>query len=169
MLPVLSRHPAELRCSDRPAHRSDAESHPWHRHISGAYDRFVSIVGRALNRQGIAVSQALPGDMARGRSPVCFERDAGETLLLNNKKVLGCAQRRTQRAVLVHGALLLDLDVPLHCRVFDVPESRIRAVMTHLPPCRPDELAASIAEETAKSLDLSPEWRNSDLTASRQS
>ena len=134
--------------------------HPWASRIEGLYEQFVGVVGRALNKENIPVRPPLPGETVRGRrSTVCFENDAGETLLLHRKKVFGCAQRRRKRAVLVHGALLLKLDVSMHGRVFGVPQTHVSAVMTHLPACRPTDLTAAVVREAALALNCLPVWK----------
>jgi hypothetical protein len=38
----------------------------------------------------------------------CFERHSGYDLLADGRKIMGSAQRRTTKAVLQHGSLLLD-------------------------------------------------------------
>jgi lipoate-protein ligase A len=108
--------------------------HAWASSIRGLYSRFVSAVSAALRQINIA---ALPLDVVSAprpeKSPICFEADSGETLVLNKRKVFGCAQHRTRDAVLVHGTLLLGLDVPQHSRVFKVPEDRIARSLSAVP------------------------------------
>ena len=46
-------------------------------------------------------------------------------LLVNNKKISGCAQTRKNKTILQHGTLLLDLDVHEMFRVLKVPKEKI--------------------------------------------
>ena len=108
--------------------------HPWARQINGLYQHFVTHVGDALRNLGVAVT--VPGNRrpsVPGSSHICFESDFGETLLFEHRKVFGCAQRRLRHSILVHGTLLLAIDVALQSRVFNVPESRITRAMSHIP------------------------------------
>lgn len=108
--------------------------HQWTRRIDNLYRHFIVCVTQGLAHMGIEVT--MPKDSPQTppkMSKICFEADFGETLLLNGRKVFGCAQRRTKRAVLVHGSLLLGLDVAQQSRVFNVPEDRIARTMTCIP------------------------------------
>ncbi len=126
--------------------------HLWARGIHTLYGAFVSAVAEALEGLGAEVRPWRPGDgTPRRRSPICFEDHRGETLLAGGRKVLGCAQTRRRRAVLVHGALLFDLNVPFQARVFDVEPGRILAAMGPLP-ARPGLGPATAARAVCRSL-----------------
>ena len=130
-------------------------AHPWARGIGPLYDGFVESLREAVATFGIHCERARrPAPRPRARSPICFEDQLTESLLLDGKKVLGCAQVRRASAALVHGTLLLGLDVNLQAEVFGVPTQRITAAMAALPPPPPSPraLARSCALSLARSL-----------------
>jgi lipoate-protein ligase A len=126
-------------------------AHPWARGIGSLYDGFVEALRSAVASLGIPCDRARAlAPRPRGRSPICFEDQRTESLLLGGRKVLGCAQIRRTSSVLVHGTLLLGLDVPLQAAVFGVQPERIAAAMTALPP--PAPAAPALARICARSL-----------------
>ncbi len=135
--------------------------HPWARSIPGLYDRFVTVLGAVLARLGVAVERGVApvGPRTRARSPLCFEDVLGETLLVDGRKAVGCAQARRAGAVLVHGVIALGLDVATQSRVFGIPEERVRAAMAPVrlgPVARaslPGELAAAFARALGATAD----------------
>ncbi len=104
-------------------------SHPWAGSIRGLYDRFLDGVQAALAELGVSTERGTEAAAGRERSPICFEDHALESLLLDGRKVLGCAQRRRLHGVLVHGTLLFALDAELQARLYRVPVQRITAAM----------------------------------------
>jgi lipoyl(octanoyl) transferase len=131
-------------------------AHPWARSIPDSYDGFVAAIERGLGTLGIATRRSSKREGARHkRSPICFEDHASETLLMGQKKVLGCAQMRRNRAVLVHGVLLLGLDTGLQAQIYKVPETHIGSLLGHLPKAAvrsPEFLAAHLAQAIAGAL-----------------
>jgi len=131
--------------------------HPWTRSIPGLYERFVATIVLALSGIGIAVERpaAHPGTR-RPRSPICFEDDRGETLLAAGRKAVGCAQARRREGVLVHGLLLLGVDVALQAAAYGVDEARIRAALGPLadPPPAREALAEALVGAVADALRL---------------
>ncbi len=108
--------------------------HPLAASVHGLYGAFVSVVEGVLSSLGVPVRRWGPADGSpRRRSPLCFEDHLGETLLLDGRKVLGCAQTRRLRAVLVHGVLPLSLDAEAAAAVFRIDPQRVRAAMAPLP------------------------------------
>ena len=102
--------------------------HPWAKGIIGLYGRFLDVLGPALRSAGSKVSRlADPARASRVRSPICFLDQLSDTLVVDGKKVVGCAQTRRSGAVLIHAAILLGLDAELYARVFGVDESDIRS------------------------------------------
>ena len=134
--------------------------HPWARRIDGLYDHFVEAVRAALAQLGVTAERWKPaGGVFSGRSPICFEDHRAESLLVHSKKVLGCAQARRQRAVLVHGTLLFHLDPRLQAEVYGVSETRIRDAMAPIPDqagLSPVPFAAVLARTMAAALALPP-------------
>jgi lipoate-protein ligase A len=68
-----------------------------------------------------------PARASRVRSPICFLDQLSDTLVIDGKKVVGCAQTRRGGAVLIHAAILLGLDAELYARVFGVDAADIRS------------------------------------------
>lgn len=101
-------------------------SHPWAAGIVGLYDRFLDVVEPALVELGSAVERI--GDPRRGgrvRSPICFEDQLADTLVVDGRKAVGCSQTRRKGGVLIHAAVLLGLDADLYARVFGVDARRV--------------------------------------------
>ena len=131
-------------------------SHPWAQGIQGLYDAFVESVRAGLAAAGIGTERpAVRPPSPTVRSPICFEDHRTETLLLGGRKVLGCAQARRSRSVLVHGTLLFRLDAEVQARIFGVPSARIEAAMGALPSPSPEgagSLAPALAGQMASDL-----------------
>jgi lipoate-protein ligase A len=134
--------------------------HPWAKEIVGLYDRFLAVLEPSLNAIGAAVERfAGPGHAARVRSPICFEDQLADTLLVNGRKVVGCSQTRRKGAVLIHAAVLLGLDPGTYARVFRVDESRVAAALA--PAVTGVDWRAigdSVATEMGRALDADLRW-----------
>jgi lipoate-protein ligase A len=108
------------------------ESHAWAKGIVDLYGRFLDVLAPALRSLGSKVSRlAEPARASRVRSPICFLDQLSDTLMVDGKKAVGCAQTRRRGAVLIHAAVLLGLDVELYARVFGV---KVEAVRKGLAP-----------------------------------
>jgi lipoate-protein ligase A len=104
------------------------QNHPWAKGIIDLYERFLDVLGPALRSLGSEVSRLeKPTRASRVRSPICFLDQLSDTLVVDGKKVVGCAQTRRGGAVLIHAAVLLGLDAELYARVFDVEAADIEA------------------------------------------
>ena len=122
--------------------------HPWSASIHDRYSVFVESIRRALSDLGVNTVRWRPGDgTPRRRSPICFEDHLAESLLLDGRKILGCAQVRRRRAVLVHGTVLFHLDAATQARIYGVDEARIEQAMASLP--RAEGLTPRTLAETA--------------------
>jgi len=111
------------------------QEHPWARGVLGLYSRFLDALEPALRKAGgDVVRTASPRRASRVRSPICFEDHLSDTLVVGERKVAGCAQTRRGGAVLVHSAVLLDLDAGLYGRVFGVSEERVLAGLAAAVP-----------------------------------
>ena len=108
-------------------------NHPWSQTIAPLYGRFTAWVKAALTKQSFSCKGWNHRRPSAPRSAICFESHTDDTLLIEGRKVFGSAQRRQKTGVLIHGTLLLDLDVPQHSRVFGVPKAHIRRIMCALP------------------------------------
>jgi lipoate-protein ligase A len=104
------------------------QDHPWAKGVVGLYGRFLDVLDPALGSMGSKVSRIAEASHAsRVRSPVCFLDQLSDTLAVEGRKAVGCAQTRRGGAVLIHAAVLLGLDAELYERIFGVPAAEIRA------------------------------------------
>jgi lipoate-protein ligase A len=128
-IPVLRR----LSGGTGVVHRNDLgvslalpNDHPWAGAIVGLYDRLLEVLESALVELGSRVERPPEAKRSsRVRSPICFEDQLADTLLLGGRKVVGCSQVRRRTGVLIHAAILLGLDAQLVARVFRVDEERV--------------------------------------------
>lgn len=75
---------------------------------NGLYDRVHEGFAALLGYLGIAVSRGSAAGACSHHGPFfCFERHSCFDLIVNGRKILGSAQRRTNQAVLQHGSLIL--------------------------------------------------------------
>lgn len=74
------------------------------------YDHVHGIITDWLAGLGVKVRGGAPGraSCSHGGPFFCFERHSCLDLLVNGRKLMGSAQRRTAHAVLQHGSLILD-------------------------------------------------------------
>lgn len=126
--------------------------HLWAGGVIGLYGRFLDVLGPALRSLGSRVSRLEQSARAsRVRSPVCFLDQLSDTLAVDGRKAVGCAQTRRRGAVLIHAAVLLGLDAPLYERVFGVPADEVRAglapALVGVDPARVGEVVAAFLAE----------------------
>jgi lipoate-protein ligase A len=104
------------------------QTHPWAKGIVGLYGRFLDVLEPALRSAGSEVRRLSdPRRGSRVRSPICFLDQLADSLVVDGRKAVGCAQTRRRGAVLIHAAILLALDAGLYSDVFGVPEDSVRA------------------------------------------
>jgi len=137
--------------------------HPWATGIVGLYGRFLDVLGPALRSLGSDVSRlADPARASRVRSPVCFLDQLSDTLVVDGKKVVGCAQTRRGGSVLIHAAIMLGLEAELYARVFGVAADEVRqGLAPALPGADWRQVGNAIVEKLADALGL--EARRSPL------
>jgi len=130
--------------------------HPWAQGITSLYGRFLDALAPGLQNLG-SRAERMPAPKKAGsrRSRICFEDQTSDTLLVDGKKVVGCAQTRRRHSVLIHAAVLLGLDETLYSKVFTVDVERVRAglgvaVQGHIWR----DVAVSVGAEFARVLDL---------------
>jgi lipoate-protein ligase A len=133
--------------------------HPWSTTIGGLYDAFVESIRSSLAARGVTTERGAGRAPAGERSPICFEDHLAETLALDGRKLLGCAQARRREGVLVHGALLLGVDAALQGQVYGVSRARVERILGRVPPeayPSPEALARSLAQGLASALGEAP-------------
>ena len=132
------------------------QDHPWAMGVVGLYGRFLDILGPVLRSLGSGVSRlAEPAHASRVRSPICFLDQLSDTLAIDGRKAVGCAQTRRRRSVLIHAAVLFGVEVDLYEKVFGVPAERVSAGLAPaLPGADPRVVGEAIAEGLAKALGL---------------
>ena len=87
------------------------QTHPWAQGIISLYGRFLDVLEPALRSVGADVTRvAEPRRASSVRSPICFLDQLADTLVVDGRKAVGCAQTRRKGAVLIHAAVLLGLD-----------------------------------------------------------
>lgn len=129
--------------------------HPWAATIGGLYDAFVESLRASLAAVGVTTERGSGRARAGDRSPICFEDHLAETLAVDGRKLLGCAQARRREAVLVHGALLLGIDSALQAQIYGVPQERIEKILGRVPPgsyTSPDALMRALATDLSARL-----------------
>jgi len=132
------------------------QTHLWAQGIISLYDRFLNVLEPALRSVGADVSRvAEPRRASRVRSPICFLDQLADTLVVDGRKAVGCAQTRRRGAVLIHAAVLLGLDAELYSRVFGTP---VEEVASGLAPALPNGnwrvAGDAIADQLGKTLGL---------------
>ncbi|MGD9253757.1 MAG: hypothetical protein PVG92_07490 [Holophagae bacterium] len=105
-----------------------SQDHPWAEGIVSLYGRFLDTLEPALRSLGSRASRLDdPAHAGRVRSPICFLDQLSDTLVVEGKKAVGCAQTRRKGAVLIHAAVLLGLDSDLYEAIFRVPATEVQA------------------------------------------
>ena len=102
---------------------------------SGPRDLFASYrfiaqgVRNALAKFGIA-SDFMEGH--GGREGLCYLREEGVSVGVRGRKISGGAQKRTPKAILQHGTLLVQSDLERNARLFHRTPDEIAAAVTSL-------------------------------------
>jgi len=135
-------------------------THPWARGLRSLYGLFLEALAPALRSLGAEVERTGEGAPAVAeRSPICFEDQGSDTLVVGGRKVVGCAQARRARAVLVHAAVLLRLEAEVYARVFRVEPGRVaRALAPAVADGDPAEVGRAVAEAFARDLGAEARW-----------
>jgi len=85
--------------------------------IVESYKKISKGIMAGLNNLGLAPELSEHGTEEAG-SAVCFEEPSWYEMTINNKKIVGSAQKRIDGKVLQHGAVLIDLDILKYARCF---------------------------------------------------
>lgn len=87
------------------------EGAPWQQRGKSWLDRMHGIVAAALGRLGVAVKPVGPDETYKLSDVLCFLHQTPGDLLLQGRKIVGSAQRKSKGALLQHGAILLGQSV----------------------------------------------------------
>ena len=140
----------------------------------GLYEQMHAAIAEALGPLGVRAQRRGSGaeDSPRRGPFFCFARRYAEDLVLDGGKIAGSAQRRTKRAVLQHGSIMLNRRYAQQsCATaeFDVTDetiddltARIGRAFTHACglPLRPGACSASesATADTLRDKYLADEW-----------
>ncbi|MEN8163410.1 MAG: hypothetical protein ABFS37_04715 [Acidobacteriota bacterium] len=131
--------------------------HHWAEKITGLYTLFLGALAPALEAAGgSGRHKENPHTGGRERSPICFEDQLSDTLVAGGRKVVGCAQARRSRAVLIHAAVSLNLAVDVYAGSFRVSERRIEEGLGEaVPGGHADEVAPHVVTALERALEMS--------------
>ncbi len=103
--------------------------------ILGAYKAISRSIVGALKGLGVDADFARPGSMSPmsdERSEACFYTPSRQEVLVGGLKIAGSAQRRLKNALLLHGSIMLSIDLSLLRRVFHDDSDGLMNRMTWL-------------------------------------
>jgi len=145
------------------------QEHPWAKGIVSLYVSFLDVLEPALRSVGAEVSRLDdPRRGSRVRSSICFLDQLSDTLVVDGKKAVGCAQTRRRGAVLIHAAVLLGLHAELYSRVFGVPEEELRVGLAPaVLGADWREVGEAIVEGFARALEMEIDRRSLEPIAGR--
>lgn len=85
--------------------------------VLDSYRRISSGIAASLRILGL---DALMSDRAMGdeRSAACFHDPSWYELIVNNRKIVGSAQKRVRGKLMQHGSVLIDIDIDRYARCF---------------------------------------------------
>ncbi|MHB8584736.1 MAG: lipoate--protein ligase family protein [Thermoplasmatota archaeon] len=118
------------------------------RDIPGSFAFLSDGVRRGLISLGLDVEvQSAPG---RAAEDLCYLRHQGTNLFVGGRKISGGAQRRTPKAILQHGTVIVERDEERMARLFRSDVAEIRSKVTSLHeegyrPTRAEIVAALLA------------------------
>ena len=130
--------------------------HGWAQKITGLYQLFLGALAPALEAAGGQGRHTeVPAKAGRDRSPICFEDQLSDTLAAAGRKVVGCAQARRSRAVLIHAAVSLNLAADIYAGAFGVTHQRIEDGLGEaVPGGHPRDVATHVENALAKALEM---------------
>jgi len=100
------------------------------RDITGSFALMSAGVVEALRGLGVAAEiESVPDNT---RETLCYVRKQGTNVVVGGRKISGGAQRRTDRAILQHGTIIVRRDEERMARLFGTPREQIEARVTSL-------------------------------------
>lgn len=111
------------------------------RDISGSFARMSDGVVRGLRALGLpAKIESVPDNT---RETLCYVRKQGTNVMVRGRKISGGAQRRTDKAVLQHGTVIVKREEERMARLFGASVDQVRERVTSL-----EEEGAAVPRET---------------------
>jgi len=110
------------------------------RDITGSFAYLSAGVVEALRVLGLPAEVESVADNTR--DALCYVRKQGTNVVVRGRKISGGAQRRTDKAILQHGTIIVRRDEERSARVFRTPIEDIRARVTSL-----EEEGVSVSRE----------------------
>jgi len=124
------------------------------RDITGSFAHISQGVVDTLRALGLPARIESVADNTR--ETLCYVRKQGTNVTVDGRKISGGAQRRTDKAVLQHGTLIIERDEARSAQLFGSDEATIAARVTSLPEhgveVARDKLAALLADHLARAL-----------------
>lgn len=129
-------------------------SHQWAEQINNLYELFLGALAPALEAAGGQGKYKEDAQSSvRDRSPICFEDQLSDTLVVGGRKVVGCAQARRANSVLIHAAVSLNLAVNVYAAAFGVSTDRIkRGLGEAVPGGKAREIASFVEKALPEAL-----------------
>jgi lipoyl(octanoyl) transferase len=103
-----------------------------------SYEKISKAFGLALSKIGLASELKLQRVFHRNRSPLCFQVTSYGEITVNNRKVIGSAQKRWPDGFLQQGSIPFTLDGGEILKVFRLKSSEIEEKFTGLKNVLPD-------------------------------
>lgn len=100
------------------------------RDIAGSFAALSAPVVDALRHLGLPATIESVADNTR--ETLCYVRKQGTNVMVGGRKISGGAQRRTDRALLQHGTIIVRRDEDRMARLFRTPTGEIQARVTSL-------------------------------------
>lgn len=100
------------------------------RDITGSFAFLSDGVVRALRALGLPAEIESVSDNTR--ETLCYVRKQGTNVMVNGRKISGGAQRRSDKAVLQHGTVIVRRDEERMARLFGAPLDQVRERVTSL-------------------------------------
>jgi len=119
--------------------RTDHE--PFSKGLLDSYKKISAVFNLALNKLGIQAESKKHREKGRvlAGSPLCFQSSSFGEILIDNKKIIGSAQKRWTDGLLQQGSIPYIIDEPATMKVFRLkPSQNIKESMTGLKDIIPD-------------------------------
>ena len=111
-----------------------------------SYEKISKAFGLALSKVGLSSTLKLQREPHRDRSPLCFQSTSYGEITINNKKIIGSAQKRWPDGLLQQGSIPFLVDEEEITKVFNLRSSGIGKQFTGLKNILSDLNVESLKE-----------------------